>query len=692
MKLSLVLRNKKNALKLSTKTLEGFMERIKTDTKDGAVSRRRHDMTLYGENTSYDKQFPSHLIYPSAEWKKDANDNLRMLRFNGIVALTVDNLLRPESLQAVKQAAQILHSTQAAFIGPSGKEVIILVKIDAGNPEPTEEDADIICKRGHELAASLYKGILPGTIRHEEASVRSCFRMPLDPEPYYNPKAMALKVPQAPMPQSHSEQTEELLPASDNHLYTQYEQMYRRASDAAFEDTKNNGEPGQEQAYMTALAHRLCEMGVPEEEAALHIRNHHQFRAGYDQQEMRAIVETAYAEAGGHSSPTVIRQDTGMETRILVDFLTTRFQFRYNTMMGYTEYRPNNTYYDEWQPVDDRALKGLTMEVRLGGINARDNDVRRYVQSNMIRQYNPIGDYLWEQYGKWDGKDHIRQLARTVPTKNPYWEDWFYTWFLGMVHQWQVTNLAKYGNQSVPLLISAQGWNKTTFCESLLPPELSWGYTANIDIREKRPSLQAMAQMLLINLDEFNRISSITQQGFLKNIITLSSVKIKRPYGRHVEDFPRRASFIATTNQADVLADPSGSRRFLGVELTGPIDVSTPPNHQQLYAQAMQALHQHEPYFFGPEETKLIMEENRKFSLKTSAEQFFMDYFEPAKDEKVGEWMSASAILAALKKKVGVSLLKSPNVPAFGRKLSAIPGLKKRENSANTYYLVKRIR
>lgn len=692
MKLTLVLRNKKNALKLSTKTLENFMERIKTDTKDGAVGRRRQDMALYGENTSYDQQFPSHLIYPSAEWKKDANDNLQMLRFNGIVALTVDNLLRPESLQAVKQAAQILHYTQAAFIGPSGKEVIILVRIDTGNPEPTEEEADITCKRGHELAASLYKGILPGIIRDEEASIRSCFRMPLDPEPYYNPKAMALKVLQAPLPQRHSEQAEEQLPGSDDHLYTQYEQMYRRASDAAFEETKDIEEPGQEQAYMTALAHRLCEMGVPEEEAALHIRNHHQFRTGYNQQEMRAIVETAYAEAGDHRNSTFIQQDTGMETRRLVDFLTTRFQFRFNIIMGYTEYRPNNTYYVEWQPVDDRALKGLTMEVRLGGINARDNDVRRYVQSNMIRQYNPIGEYLWKQYGKWDGKDRIRQLARMVPTKNPYWEDWFYTWFLGMVRQWQVTNLAKYGNQSVPLLISTQGWNKTTFCESLLPPELSWGYTANIDISEKRPSLQAMAQMLLINLDEFNQISPKIQQGFLKNIITLSSVKIKRPYGRHVEDFPRRASFIATTNQADVLADPSGSRRFLGVELTGPIDVSTPPNHEQLYAQAMQALQQHEPYFFGPEETRLIIDENRRFSLKTSAEQFFMDYFEPAKDEKDGEWMSASAILSSLKNEVGVSLLKSPSVLTFGRKLSAVPFLKKRENSANTFYLVKRIR
>ena len=250
--------------------------------------------------------------------------------------------------------------------------------------------------------------------------------------------------------------------------------------------------------------------------------------------------------------------------------------------------------------------------------------------------------------------------------------------------------MAMYGNQAVPLLISAQGWNKTTFCEQLLPPELRWGYTGNLQMDDKRQVLNQMAQMLLINLDEFNQISPRTQQGFLKNIITLSSVKIKRPYGRHVEDFPRRASFIATTNQADVLADPSGSRRFLGVELTGPIDVSTPPNYEQLYAQAMRALHQHQPYYFSQQETKVIAESNRKFSVKSAADHFFFDYFEPATNATDGEWVSASAIFGYLKQKVGVSLLKPASISGFGRMLSNMPELQKRLTKYGSEYLVKR--
>ena len=604
MKLTFVLRNKKNALKLSTKTIDKFIERIKTDTKDGAVMRRRQMLRLAGNADSYDREHPSHHIYPSAEFEKDANDNLRMRTFNGVVALSIEGLKKPTEIEALKQAAKILHYTLAAFVGAAGNEVVILVKIAKANGGTIdgEEEADAICKQGHQLAMAIYQGLITKPISKEPVSVRSCFRMPLDAQPYFNPKAVALPVSDKPMASQPEPEIPKIVEASDD---------------------KNSAE-------------------------------------------------------------------ISKDTQRLMDFLNSHYTFRYNTIMGYTEYKDNSYKYMDWMPVDDRVMKGMTMKVRLGGIDARDNDIRRYVQSDMIRTFEPICDYLWEQYDKWDGKDHIRKLARTVPTNNPHWEDWFYTWFLGMVRQWQVTNLAKYGNQAVPLLISSQGWNKTTFCEQLLPPELRWGYTGNLQMDDKRQVLQQMAQMLLINLDEFNQISPRTQQGFLKNIITLSSVKIKRPYGRHVEDFPRRASFIATTNQPDVLADPSGSRRFLGVELTGPIDVSTPPNYEQLYAQAMRALHQHESYYFNAKETQQILEWNKKFSVKTAADHYFFDYFEPAMEGEKGEWITASAIFEHLKKKVGVSLLKPSNVSSFGRMLSNISGLKKRETKYGSEYYVRR--
>ncbi len=73
----------------------------------------------------------------------------------------------------------------------------------------------------------------------------------------------------------------------------------------------------------------------------------------------------------------------------------------------------------------------------LADIRVSIKDVRNFLKSDYIKNYNPIDDYLFQCYDKWDGKDHIRALARTVPTNNPYWANWFYTWFLGMVDQWR---------------------------------------------------------------------------------------------------------------------------------------------------------------------------------------------------------------------------------------------------------------
>ena len=271
----------------------------------------------------------------------------------------------------------------------------------------------------------------------------------------------------------------------------------------------------------------------------------------------------------------------------MMQLLKSKYNFRYNTVMKFVEYMPKEKGWYGFQPVDPRVQKRMTLEVQLADIRVSIKDVRNFLESDYIKNYNPIDEYLFQCYDKWDGKDHIRALARTVPTNNPYWADWFYTWFLGMVDQWRGFTHRQYGNSVAPLLISKQGYNKSTFCRRLLPPELQWGYNDNLILSEKRQVYQAMAQFMVINLDEFNQISPQVQQGFLKNLIQLPTLKYKPPYGSHVMEFPRLASFIATSNITDILTDPSGNRRFIGVELTGPIDVSVCPNYQQLFAQAL---------------------------------------------------------------------------------------------------------
>lgn len=370
----------------------------------------------------------------------------------------------------------------------------------------------------------------------------------------------------------------------------------------------------------------------------------------------------------------------------MMNFLKDKYDFRYNTVMKYTEYKKKDSWM-MYNPVDPRVQKRMTLEVQLANIRVSIKDVRNFLESDYIMNYDPIDEYLYQCQGKWDGKDHIRALARTVPTNNPHWEDWFFTWFLGMVEQWRVLPYRLYGNSVAPLLISKQGFNKSTFCRRLIPMELQWGFTDNLVLSDKRQVLQAMSQFLLVNLDEFNQISPQVQQGFLKNLIQLPSVKMKRPYGAHVEEFPRLASFIATSNMDDILTDPSGNRRFIGVELTGPIDVSVCPNHVQLFAQALEMIQKGEKTYFDAEQTKLIMQNNSQFELISPVEQYFRLYFDLTDDEKLGKYMTAAEIFNELKKRIGSSV-KVSSLMSFGRKLANIPGIKIKRFANGKRYLV----
>ena len=364
------------------------------------------------------------------------------------------------------------------------------------------------------------------------------------------------------------------------------------------------------------------------------------------------------------------------------------YQFRYNTVMGCTEYMSPCAEPADWTPVTTRDLNTFTNYLIGSDLPVWDRDVRRYIFSRDVPDYNPVQDYLQKLVGRWDGRDRIRALARCVPTDCPrQWTAWFHRWFLAMVAQWQGRD-SLYGNAIVPILISPQGMRKSTFCRALLPPELrSWGYSDNLSLKDERKVHLAMSQLLLINLDEFNSISAHKQSGMLKNLVQLPTVMIQRPYARHIEEAPRLASFIGTTNMSQVLSDLSGSRRFIGVQVTGSIRIPRRIDYEQLYAQAVDELSRGTRYWLTDAETKRVMEHNRRFQMPTDAGAYFLEHFHIPTNKDEGEWLSAAAIIEHIKG-CAHSSFQAPSVAKMGRILSHIPGLEHRHTAYGERYRV----
>ena len=630
MKVTIVHTNNKKQLLVSTKTMEKLMERFARDDSKLTITHFRESVPYLSNNYEGYKDMPKWMhIYPAAEFAKDENNNLKMKAFNGILLLKFGNITDMDGVEGIKRSVAILPSTLAAITGADGKTVIVLIKFQGENDSlPTSEaDAEHLYCIAYQQIFPVYQAIVKasilvdgpkpsieaGSTLSQEPSIHNSFMMTLDAEPYFNGKAVAMKI------DSHA-RSQNLTPSTGNN-----QQMI---ADSGTAEAKNDNKKE-------------------------------------DKNSVRSNIVN------------------------MMQLLKSRYDFRYNTVMKFVEYMPKEKGWYGFRPVDPRVQKRMTLEVQLADIRVSIKDVRNFLESDYIKNYNPIDEYLFQCYDKWDGKDYIRALARTVPTANPHWADWFYTWFLGMVDQWRGYSHRQYGNSVAPLLISKQGYNKSTFCRRLLPPELQWGYSDNLILSEKRQVYQAMAQFMVINLDEFNQISPQVQQGFLKNLIQLPTLKYKPPYGSHVMEFPRLASFIATSNMKDILSDPSGNRRFIGVELTGPIDVSVRPNYQQLFAQALSALNNGEKSYFDAQQVKLIMKSNSQFEIIQPIDQYFLLYFELVEDEKEGEYLTAAEIFDYLKKQIGSSL-KVNSLMGFGRKLANMGELKHKRFADGMKYLVKK--
>lgn len=614
-------------------------------------------------------------VIPAAAFRKTAN-GIQMTAYNGIIQIEVNHLANLMEVNRVKQEAEELSQTYLAFMGSSGHSVKIWVRFtrpDKSLPKNREE-AEIFQAHAYRKAVSLYQPILSYSIELKNPALEQFCRQTYDPELYYNPDSTIMYMRQ-PMEMPSETTYQEAVQAETSpfkRLIPGYDSL--ETLSALFEVALNKAcqslselQPGiyprsdeDLKPLLVQLAENCFQAGIPEEETARWAIAHL-----YRQKKeflIRQTVQSVYtiAKGFGKKSPLSAEQELELRTE---EFMQRRYEFRYNTMTTVTEYRERNTFCFYFRPLSSRVRNSIAMNARLEGLSLWDRDVVRYLDSDRIPIFNPIEDFLFGLDVRWDGHDRIRELAARVPCNNRHWADLFYRWFLNMVAHWRQTDW-KYANCTVPLLVGPQAYRKSTFCRSLLPPELQAYYTDRIDFSNKRDAEISLNRFALINMDEFDQ-NRVNQQAFLKHILQKPIVNVRRPHGTATQEMRRYASFIGTSNHKDLLTDTSGSRRYIVVDVTGPIDCS-PIDYEQLYAQAMHDLYKGERYWFDPEDEKVMNESNQEFQVMPIAEQLFHEYFRAATEGEECEQFLAIEILEQVQhdSKIRVS---DCNIIQFGR-------------------------
>ena len=373
--------------------------------------------------------------------------------------------------------------------------------------------------------------------------------------------------------------------------------------------------------------------------------------------------------------------------------LTRNRQWRYNILTDKPEYKDDDK---DWQPMDDRKFNTIISKLRKMGLGIQDKALRSLIgSSDFSFDFNPVEEYL-NSLPVWNPEtdpDYIHEsFAGHMELKNPddegYVDIMSKHFMVGMVKLWR-GEIAE--NPTMPVLSGPQGLGKTYFGRGLLPPELQQ-YVANVGPNDpiNKDTILMLSEKLLIVCEEFE-MTSKTKSDMFKYILSLNKSTVRRSYDRYSEDRLRIASLFGSNNQTEFIYEPEGSRRFVGIELTGLTKLCDKPiNYTGLYAQTMYLLKEGFPPHPNAEEIAMIAEHNKAFQRPDDCEEALLTILRKPEDDETPEVVLVGEIMKKLSYNFRGPAYSAPNIGKTLRRMGIYTHKGRRGSEAYVILLRKK--
>lgn len=166
------------------------------------------------------------------------------------------------------------------------------------------------------------------------------------------------------------------------------------------------------------------------------------------------------------------------------------------------------------------------------------------------------------------------------------------------------------------VLLGEQGARKSSFWKAL------GGHFFSDALRDcqSKDDLMVLHRSWIMEWAELDHITNKRQAGLIKAFLSQSTDMFRVPYGKTAEVFPRRGIIVGSTNSDEFLVDETGNRRFwvipVGVSHSEPINVDMLMKEvDAIWASAVHAFHNHEPYALSIEDEQQVNLENSKYTM-----------------------------------------------------------------------------
>jgi|SRR5690554_606410 len=349
----------------------------------------------------------------------------------------------------------------------------------------------------------------------------------------------------------------------------------------------------------------------------------------------------------------------------LKSFLRKNYFLYYNVLGDDYLYAPINKKHKKFtksnECIDLTELKLLDERVRNSiliryieekSVEISASRLERLIESDFTKEINPFEVYI-KNLEPFNGDSELNKLFKAVKTKDTDYFEW-------ALKKWLVAFVASaledgISNHQMIVLMGKQGIGKSTWCERLLPPVLRDYYYGGEFNPFNKDHLAYLSDRLIINVDEMSGYNKRTFGAF-KDIVTKPGYSIRRPYGRRNNNFIRRASFMGSTNDKQILLDLTGNRRFLCFEVES-IDYDYNINYDLLYSELYDLYKSGFKYWFDNkgDDIKRIEDHNENYLQKSLEEEIILNnvvnyrkYDKNLLEQIEFKWLTATELIEKL--------------------------------------------
>ena len=355
-----------------------------------------------------------------------------------------------------------------------------------------------------------------------------------------------------------------------------------------------------------------------------------------------AIIETLEKQGGfsPEDSTEIVDQIVSKDIKFKSDSVSTDIAAYVNTF----DLRKNSITRNielSGRPIDDSDINSIFLDSKAVFKESSKDLVTSILFSNRISTYNPLHEFFEQDLFQPINYKYpnLDLLIRSVKSDTPNYDMYITRWLLSAV-------ASAYGIHSPLVLIfcgEKQGTGKTHWFRYLLPKELRYLFAESKMDAGKDDEILMCKKWFILD-DEYGGKSK-KEDKRLKELTSKEFINVREPYGRVSLDLRRLAVFCGTSNETQLLNDPTGNRRQIPLHI---LDID-----HDLYNQCDKAALWRELYCqfqLGCEHT-ILKEDIAKlnaatemFKLSTPEEDLIHKKIQPGGSTSYGEWMSLTDI------------------------------------------------